>query len=110
MRLTPRCTRPCTLFPCTRLFRSCLVAASQATRGDAAFLFGSDEEANDARCIEAFLKRQHGFSSVVVAEPTDGEAVLAHRGISSVLLRFKGQRSDERRVGKEGVSTWRSRW
>src|SRR3546814_15997901 len=29
--------------------------------------------------------------SVVVAEPTDGEAVLAHRGISSVQLRFKGQ-------------------
>src|SRR5690606_7856817 len=28
---------------------------------------------------------------VVVAEPTGGEAVLAHRGISSVLLRFKGQ-------------------
>lgn len=70
---------------------ACLVAAAQATRGDAAFLFGSDEEANDARCIEAFLKRQHGFSSVVVAEPTNGEAVLAHRGISSVLLRFKGR-------------------
>src|SRR3546814_7195701 len=67
------------------------VCSSDLTRGDAAFLFGSDEEANDARCIEAFLKRQHGFSSVVVAEPTDGEAVLAHRGISSVLLRFKGQ-------------------
>src|SRR5690606_31449566 len=42
-------------------------------------------------CIDAFLKRPHGFSSVVVAEPTNGEAVLAHRGISSVLLRFKGQ-------------------
>jgi len=70
---------------------ACLVAAARATRGDAAFLFGSDEEANDARCIEAFLKRPHGFSSVVVAEPTNGEAVLAHRGISSVLLRFRGQ-------------------
>ncbi|MGN7724783.1 acetylornithine deacetylase [Luteimonas sp. 22616] len=70
---------------------ACLVAAAQASRGDAAFLFGSDEEANDARCIEAFLKRPHGFGHVVVAEPTSGEAVLAHRGISSVLLRFKGQ-------------------
>jgi acetylornithine deacetylase len=70
---------------------ACLLAAAQATRGDAAFLFGSDEEANDARCIEAFLKRPHGFANVVVAEPTNGEAVLAHRGISSVLLRFKGQ-------------------
>jgi acetylornithine deacetylase len=70
---------------------ACLVAAARATQGDAAFLFGSDEEANDARCVEAFLKRAHGFTSVVVAEPTSGEAVLAHRGISSVLLRFKGQ-------------------
>ncbi|WP_027080167.1 acetylornithine deacetylase [Luteimonas mephitis] len=70
---------------------ACLVAAAQASRGDAAFLFGSDEEANDARCIEAFLKRPHEFAHVVVAEPTSGEAVLAHRGISSVLLRFKGQ-------------------
>src|SRR3546814_12987747 len=36
---------------------ACLVAAARATRGDAAFLFGSDEAANDARCIEAFLQR-----------------------------------------------------
>ncbi|MGV8930658.1 MAG: acetylornithine deacetylase [Luteimonas sp.] len=70
---------------------ACLIVAAQATRGDAAFLFSSDEEANDARCIEAFLKRPHGFHHVIVAEPTHAEAVLAHRGISSVLLRFKGQ-------------------
>jgi len=69
---------------------ACLVAAARATRGDAAFLFSSDEEANDARCIEAFLKKPHGFTNVIVAEPTNAEAVLAHRGISSVLLRFKG--------------------
>ena len=70
---------------------ACLIATARATRGDAAFLFSSDEEANDARCIEAFLKQPHGFTNVVVAEPTNAEAVLAHRGISSVLLRFKGQ-------------------
>ena len=70
---------------------ACLIAAARATRGDAAFLFSSDEEANDARCIDAFLKKPHGFSNVIVAEPTNAEAVLAHRGISSVLLRFKGQ-------------------
>ena len=33
----------------------------------------------------------HGFSEAIVAEPTRGEAVLAHRGISSVLMRFKGE-------------------
>lgn len=70
---------------------ACLIAAAQRTSGDAAFLFTSDEEANDARCITAFLARDHGFSEAIVAEPTRCEAVLAHRGISSVLLRFRGR-------------------
>src|SRR5690606_27900893 len=38
-----------------------LLAAAAATRGDAAFLFSSDEEANDARCIAGFLATDHGF-------------------------------------------------
>jgi len=68
-----------------------LVAAADATTGDAAFLFSSDEEANDARCIPAFLASDHGFDEAIIAEPTLCEAVLAHRGISSVLMRFEGQ-------------------
>lgn len=67
-----------------------LLAAAAQTTGDAAFLFSTDEEANDARCIGAFLARNHGFREVVVAEPTRCEAVLAHRGIASVLMRFRG--------------------
>lgn len=68
-----------------------LLAAANATSGDAAFLFSSDEEANDPRCIAAFLARDRGFTEAIIAEPTRCEAVLAHRGISSVLLRFKGE-------------------
>jgi acetylornithine deacetylase len=68
-----------------------LLAAAGRTRGDAAFLFSSDEEANDARCIAAFLASDHGFTEAVVAEPTGCEAVLAHRCISSVLLGFRGE-------------------
>lgn len=67
-----------------------LLAAAAVTDGDAAFLFSSDEEANDARCIPAFLATDHGFNEAVIAEPTQCEAVLAHRGISSVLMRFRG--------------------
>ena len=67
-----------------------LLAAAAVTDGDAAFLFSSDEEANDARCIAAFLAGDHGFREAIIAEPTHCEAVLAHRGISSVLLRFRG--------------------
>ncbi len=68
-----------------------LVAAARVTAGDAAFLFTTDEEANDARCIAAFLAGEHGFSEAIVAEPTMGQAVLAHRGISSVRMEFAGE-------------------
>ena len=67
-----------------------LIAAAQVTTGDAAFLFTSDEEANDPRCIAAFLARDHGFTEAIVAEPTRCEAVLAHRGISAVRMQFRG--------------------
>ena len=67
-----------------------LLTAAATTSGDAAFLFTTDEEANDARCIAAFLARDHGFKEAIVAEPTMCEAVLAHRGISSVLMKFRG--------------------
>jgi len=68
-----------------------LLAAARVTTGDAAFLFSTDEEANDARCIRAFLATDHGFSDVLVAEPTGCEAVLAHRGLSSVRVAFRGE-------------------
>jgi len=70
-----------------------LLAAAAASDGDAAFLFTSDEEGGDARCIQAFLDRgrEKDFELVLVAEPTRCEAVLAHRGISSVLMRFGGR-------------------
>jgi acetylornithine deacetylase len=70
-----------------------LVAAASRSNGDAAFLFTSDEEANDARCIAGFLSRKlrPAYDAVVVAEPTRCEAVLAHRGISSVSMRFAGR-------------------
>lgn len=67
-----------------------LVAAAAVTKGDAAFLFSTDEEANDARCIASFLSKDHGFREAIIAEPTKCEAVLAHRGISSVLMKFRG--------------------
>jgi acetylornithine deacetylase len=54
-------------------------------------LFGTDEEANDARCIPDFVSRDRGFREVIVAEPTSAQAVLAHRGISSVRISFRGE-------------------
>jgi acetylornithine deacetylase len=70
-----------------------LLAVANASDGDLAILFTSDEEANDARCIAAFLREvpANRYAGVIVAEPTGGEAVLAHRGIASLRLRFDGR-------------------
>ncbi len=75
-----------------------LLAAAQATDEPMAMLFSTDEEANDARCIDAFLAavsavpaRGASFDAVIVAEPTRSRAVLAHRGIQSVHVRFHGK-------------------
>lgn len=68
-----------------------LLAAAAQSRGDAAFLFTTDEEANDPRCIAAFLAQKKAYDAVIVAEPTRCEAVLAHRGISSVRMKFIGR-------------------
>ncbi|OOG47261.1 acetylornithine deacetylase [Rhodanobacter sp. C06] len=99
-----------------------LLAVANASEGDMALLFTTDEEANDPRCIAGFLrdfpplppgegrgtgeavplasavpspptplpKGEGSYQAVIVAEPTKGEAVLAHRGIQSVLMRFAG--------------------
>ncbi len=77
-----------------------LLAVANAGDGDMAMLFSTDEEANDPRCIAGFLRdvpplpqgegSRGGYDVVIVAEPTRGEAVLAHRGIQSVLMRFAG--------------------
>jgi acetylornithine deacetylase len=68
-----------------------LLTVANTTTGDMALLLSTDEEANDPRCIAAFLKEGHAYDAVIVAEPTRGEAVLAHRGIHSVQMRFIGQ-------------------
>lgn len=68
-----------------------LLAAAEGTTGDAAFLFTTDEEANDARCIAGFLAQGHAFTEALVAEPTRCLAVAAHRGIASVRMCFHGR-------------------
>ena len=67
-----------------------LLTAAAQTSGDVALLFTSDEEANDARGVAAFLAQKRPYDAIVVAEPTRCEAVLAHRGISSARVVFAG--------------------
>ncbi len=67
-----------------------MLAAVHATTGDVALLFSTDEEAGKGRCIQAFLEKKAPFEGVIVAEPTRGAAVTAHRGIGTALGRFRG--------------------
>ncbi|HEY8230559.1 MAG TPA: acetylornithine deacetylase [Rhodanobacteraceae bacterium] len=68
-----------------------LLAAANASSGDMALLFTTDEEGADPRCVRAFLESRLTFANVIVAEPTRCKAVLAHRGIQSVRVRFEGR-------------------
>src|SRR5690348_13412977 len=79
-----------------------LLAAANASDGDMALLFTTDEEGSDPRCVRTFLDAARSrvpcpgfpvpaFEAVIVAEPTRCKAVLAHRGIQSVRARFQGR-------------------
>lgn len=68
---------------------ACLLAVLPETRGDAAVLFSSDEEAGSSACIRAFLER-HRFAAALVAEPTRCAAVCEHRGIGTATAQFNG--------------------
>ena len=81
-----------------------LLAVANASDGAMALLFSSDEEANDTRCIAGFLSKSHNYEAIVVAEPTTGKAVLAHRGIQSLLLRFAGHAGHASGVQQPGDS------
>src|SRR3546814_11608906 len=97
IRRPPRSTRTDTLFPYTTLVRSFLRGVERALRGAG----------------QGLLRLGGGLVGL-------GEALL--RGIVDLLLRLRGLllrlahrflrgfRSEERRVGKECVSTCRSRW
>lgn len=68
---------------------ACLLAVVGETRGPAALLFSSDEEAGSSRCVRHFVG-QHNYKHVLVAEPTRCAAVAEHRGIGTGTLHFSG--------------------
>ncbi len=69
---------------------ACMIAAAQATQGPVALLFTSDEEAGNSRCVREFCKLPRICDSVVVAEPTQTQAILEHRGILTATATFAG--------------------
>jgi acetylornithine deacetylase len=70
---------------------ACMLSVVNKTKGDVALLFTSDEEHGNSTAVKTFLQSNHHFTQVVVAEPTQAQAVLAHRGIQTADVIFAGQ-------------------
>jgi acetylornithine deacetylase len=67
------------------------LVAAQTVDAPAALLLTSDEEAGSSACVRTFCERNDvAGRTILVAEPTQGRAVLAHRGIGTALLTFRG--------------------
>jgi acetylornithine deacetylase len=69
-----------------------MIAAAERCNEPAAFLFSTDEEAGNDDCVRAFVKElgSNAFRGVVVAEPTQNLATIAHRGTVSCEASFAG--------------------
>src|SRR3546814_19472292 len=102
IRRPPRSTRTDTLFPYSTLFRSDNIARTlPPDLGDAARRLQSGRRAIEDRMTLLASRRTFGIETTLT-----GNSELA-------LMRAAGEagyRSEERRVGKECVSTCRSRW
>ncbi|MGI9518456.1 MAG: acetylornithine deacetylase [Pirellulaceae bacterium] len=72
---------------------ACLIAAVSAVDADVAILFTTDEEGSESCCVSEFCRSEHSreFEAVIVAEPTECQAVVGHRGYLSVSGQFAGQ-------------------
>src|SRR3546814_13011642 len=100
IRRPPRSTRTDTLFPYTTLFRS---------ERDRELVFHRDchgKSRNSGSCFKAAgtLEGLQDLSRQGPVKVGPAMPAAAHQ------VKFARPRSEERRVGKEGVSTCRSRW
>src|SRR3546814_11317131 len=117
IRRPPRSTRTDTLFPYTTLFRSGedrLVVAVVPLEGDVdADLDGAAADGRDAISAADDRTRDDRRASAVHMTHERGDAAIVHHldrvDIPGAAI-VKDDRSAERRVGKECVSTCRSGW
>lgn len=67
---------------------ACFLACVEQGLKDYAVLFSSDEEHGNSLCVKSFLQQKHDYDGVIVAEPTQCKAVLAHRGVATAEVSF----------------------
>lgn len=92
---------------------ACMLAAVAQSDGDVGLLFTSDEEAGSSRCVRRFVEVPGAaYETVVVAEPTRGQAVLEHRGILTGSVAFEGRpgHASERRALRDSAAHALMRW
>ncbi len=69
---------------------ACMLTSAQESDGAMALLFTTDEEAGQSTCVRSFLNGSPVYDRAIVAEPTSGRAVCAHRGLATFELLFNG--------------------
>jgi len=91
---------------------ACMLSAVAKASGDIALLFSSDEEHGSSVAIKYFLQQNHGFKKVIVSEPTQSKAILAHRGIQTAQIKFSGisGHASEARAIKDSAIHKSGRW
>src|SRR3546814_12855166 len=99
IRRPPRSTRTDTLFPYTTLFRS-PSRLRQRVAAEAARIM------RESGITDAASARQRAATRLAASAPHD----LPELDEIHAVLHSEQRRSEERRVGKECVSTCRSRW
>lgn len=84
---------------------ACFLACVEQGLDDYAVLFSSDEEYGNSLCVKSFLQQTHDYDGVIVAEPTQCKAVLAHRGVATAEITFKATsgHSSEARALKDNA-------
>ena len=87
-----------------------MLAVALASKADVALLFTTDEEAGQGRCVRDFCAKKLPFELVVVAEPTEAHAVLAHRGVGTGMLAFHGTAAHSSAAGGSSANHALVRW
>jgi acetylornithine deacetylase len=91
-----------------------LLAVAESSNAPMAILFSSDEEGAGGCCVRNFVSdpAHCRYNQVVVCEPTECRAVMAHRGFLSVKGRFEGiaGHSSEGRALVDSANHRLARW
>lgn len=91
---------------------ACFLACVEQGLNDYAVLFSSDEEHGNSLCVKSFLQQKYDYDGVIVAEPTQCKAVLAHRGVATAEVSFtaKSGHSSETRALSENAIHQATAW